>query len=118
MAWPGTLFSSMSGGPSPEPVDRVLIMNRHEIELTANGLLQPFGLYSNEQEHDSRGVGFVAHIKGAASRQIIEDAERILRHMTHSRRLRPGCEENTGDGVDPDRCCRTPSPQGRPPRPQ
>ena len=72
-------------------------MKRHEIELTANGLPQSHGLYSNEQEHDSCGVGFVAHIKGEASRQIIEDAERILRHMTH--RGACGCEENTGDGA-------------------
>ncbi len=55
------------------------------------------GLYSSEFEHDSCGVGFVAHIKGVASHQIILDAERINRHMTH--RGACGCEENTGDGA-------------------
>lgn len=54
------------------------------------------GLYDPENEHDSCGVGFVAHIKGQPSHQIILDADRILRHMTH--RGACGCEENTGDG--------------------
>ncbi|HWL08452.1 MAG TPA: glutamate synthase central domain-containing protein, partial [Planctomicrobium sp.] len=55
------------------------------------------GLYSSEFEHDSCGVGFVAHIKGIPSHQIVLDAERINRHMTH--RGACGCEENTGDGA-------------------
>jgi glutamate synthase (NADPH/NADH) large chain len=72
-------------------------MQRHEVELTPTGMPQSHGLYVAETEHDSCGVGFVAHIKGAASRQIIDDADRILRHMTH--RGACGCEENTGDGA-------------------
>jgi len=55
------------------------------------------GLYRPENEHDSCGVGFVAHIKGLRSRQIIDDADRILRHMVH--RGACGCEANTGDGA-------------------
>ncbi len=55
------------------------------------------GLYDPANEHDSCGVGFVAHIKGQASHQIILDADQILRHMTH--RGACGCEENTGDGA-------------------
>ena len=55
------------------------------------------GLYDPAHEHDSCGVGFVAHIKGHRSRQIIDDANRILRHMVH--RGACGCEENTGDGA-------------------
>ncbi|QDU40520.1 Ferredoxin-dependent glutamate synthase 1 [Maioricimonas rarisocia] len=58
---------------------------------------QAHGLYSPDNEHDSCGVGFVAHIKGQASHQIVLDADRILRHMTH--RGACGCEENTGDGA-------------------
>jgi glutamate synthase (NADPH/NADH) large chain len=42
-------------------------------------------------------VGFTAHIKGQASHQIVLDADRMLRHMTH--RGACGCEENTGDGA-------------------
>jgi glutamate synthase (NADPH) large chain len=56
-----------------------------------------YGLYDPAYEHDSCGVGFVAHIKGERSRQIIDDASRILVHMTH--RGACGCEENTGDGA-------------------
>jgi glutamate synthase (NADPH) large chain len=55
------------------------------------------GLYDPANEHDSCGVGFVAHIKGEASHQIILDADCILQHMTH--RGACGCEENTGDGA-------------------
>jgi len=57
----------------------------------------PHGLYDPANEHDSCGVGFVANIKGVRSRQIIDDADRILRHMTH--RGACGCEPNTGDGA-------------------
>ncbi len=55
------------------------------------------GLYDPEFEHDSCGVGFVAHIQGQRSRQNVDDALRILRHMTH--RGACGCETNTGDGA-------------------
>ncbi len=61
------------------------------------GFPEDHGLYSSDYEHDSCGVGFVAHIKGVPSHQIILDAERINRHMTH--RGACGCEENTGDGA-------------------
>ncbi len=63
----------------------------------ADGFPQPHGLYHPDNEHDSCGVGFVAHIKGQASHQIVLDADRILKHMTH--RGACGCEENTGDGA-------------------
>ena len=48
-------------------------------------------------EHDSCGVGFVANIKGLASREIMEDAYLINSRMDH----RGGCgfEANTGDGA-------------------
>ncbi len=55
------------------------------------------GLYDPANEHDSCGVGFVAHIKGEASHQILLDAEEILRNMDH--RGACGCETNTGDGA-------------------
>jgi glutamate synthase (NADPH/NADH) large chain len=67
------------------------------LSLQANGLPKAHGLYDPANEHDSCGVGFVAHIKGEPSRQIIDDANRILRHMVH--RGACGCEENTGDGA-------------------
>jgi len=55
------------------------------------------GLYDPANEHDSCGVGFVAHIKGEPSHQILRDAEEILRNMDH--RGACGCEANTGDGA-------------------
>ncbi len=55
------------------------------------------GLYDPANEHDSCGVGFVAHIKGVRSHQILQDAEEVLRSMDH--RGACGCEANTGDGA-------------------
>jgi len=72
--------------------------------MTTSNARQPWkhhppahGLYDPRNEHDSCGVGFVAHIRGERSRQIIDDADRILCHMTH--RGACGCEPNTGDGA-------------------
>ena len=55
------------------------------------------GLYDPANETENCGVGFVAHIKGQASHQIVEDADHILRRMVH--RGACGCEANTGDGA-------------------
>src|SRR5215218_1936777 len=55
------------------------------------------GLYRPEFEHDSCGVGFVAHIKGQRSHKIIEDADHLLCRMDH--RGARGAEPNTGDGA-------------------
>jgi len=76
--------SSAPAPPSPKAVFR-------------NGRPRKYGLYDPANEHDSCGVGFVAHIKGQRSRQIIDDSLHMLNHMTH--RGACGCEENTGDGA-------------------
>ena len=55
------------------------------------------GLYRPEYEHDSCGVGFVAHVKGERSHQIIRDADHLLCRMDH--RGARGAEPNTGDGA-------------------
>ena len=55
------------------------------------------GLYSPDQERDSCGVGFIAHVKGQPSHQIIRDAEHLLCRMDH--RGARGAEENSGDGA-------------------
>ena len=55
------------------------------------------GLYDPANEKDSCGVGFVAHIKGQRSHQIVLDADQVLRNMDH--RGACGCEANTGDGA-------------------
>ena len=62
-----------------------------------NGRPGKYGLYDPANEHDSCGVGFVAHIKGQRSRRIIDDSLHMLNHMTH--RGACGCEANTGDGA-------------------
>ncbi|UCB54227.1 MAG: glutamate synthase large subunit [Thiotrichales bacterium] len=61
------------------------------------GLPEKQGLYDPALEKDSCGVGFVAHIKGEASHQIVLDADHILQRMVH--RGGCGCEANTGDGA-------------------
>ena len=61
------------------------------------GFPKKHGLYNPAYEHDSCGVGFIAHIKGRRSHQIILDANEILCHMDH--RGARGAEENTGDGA-------------------
>ncbi|MHB1157000.1 MAG: glutamate synthase large subunit [Phycisphaerales bacterium] len=65
--------------------------------MTLSQYPQPHGLYDPRFEHDSCGVGFVAHIKGERSHKIVEDADTILRNMDH--RGACGCEANTGDGA-------------------
>lgn len=55
------------------------------------------GLYDPANETENCGVGFVAHIKGQPSHQIILDADHMARRMEH--RGACGCETNTGDGA-------------------
>src|SRR5262245_34314134 len=66
-------------------------------EPKSTGLPPAQGLYRPEFEHDSCGVGFVAHIKGKRSHKIIEDADHLLCRMDH--RGARGAEPNTGDGA-------------------
>ena len=66
-------------------------------DLRHRGIPEAHGMYDPAFEHDSCGVGFVAHIKGQRSHQIVKDADEILRRMTH--RGACGCEPNTGDGA-------------------
>ena len=61
------------------------------------GLPPAHGLYRPDQEHDSCGVGFVAHIKGQRSHQILRDADHLLCRMDHHGAR--GAEPNTGDGA-------------------
>ena len=61
------------------------------------GYPKKHGLYDPAHEHDSCGVGFVAHIKGERSHQIVDDAYVVLKSMEH--RGACGCEQNTGDGA-------------------
>lgn len=55
------------------------------------------GLYRKDFEHDSCGIGFVAHIRGEKSHNIIRQGLDVLRNMTH--RGAEGADRNTGDGA-------------------
>jgi len=55
------------------------------------------GLYDPSAEHDACGVGFVVHIKGRRSHDIVQKALQVLVNLEH--RGACGCEENTGDGA-------------------
>ena len=59
--------------------------------------LQDTGLYSSEQEHDACGVGFVAHIKGIKSHDIVQNALKILENLDH--RGAEGADTLMGDGA-------------------
>jgi glutamate synthase (NADPH/NADH) large chain len=56
-----------------------------------------FGLYDPSHEHDACGVGFVAHIKGQKSRDIVQRALSLLIRMRH--RGATGRDPLTGDGA-------------------
>ena len=55
------------------------------------------GLYDPAFEHESCGVGFVAHMKGIQSHSILTDAHEVLRNMDH--RGAVGADANSGDGA-------------------
>ncbi len=55
------------------------------------------GLYSNEHEHDSCGIGFVAHIKGKKSHEIVRRGLEVLERMEH--RGAESADNRTGDGA-------------------
>jgi glutamate synthase (NADPH) large chain len=59
--------------------------------------LQDHGLYSSASEHDACGLGFVAHIKGKKSHEIIQGALKILENLDH--RGAVGADKLMGDGA-------------------
>ncbi|MDR1029279.1 MAG: glutamate synthase large subunit [Treponema sp.] len=54
------------------------------------------GLYRQEDEHDSCGIGFVADIKGRASHSIVQRGLAVLERMEH--RGAESADNKTGDG--------------------
>ena len=55
------------------------------------------GLYDPRFEHDSCGVGFVAHLKGEKSHAIVRNGIQVLENLSH--RGACGCDPETGDGA-------------------
>ncbi|MEI7812370.1 MAG: glutamate synthase large subunit [Ignavibacteria bacterium] len=62
-----------------------------------SGFPEQQGLYYPEFEKDSCGVGFVTHIKGEKSHEIIRNGIKILESLSH--RGACGCDPLTGDGA-------------------
>ena len=70
----------------------VALTHAQEVDhLTKNGL------YAGSQEHDACGVGFVAHIKGKKSHDIVKNALQILQNLDH--RGAVGADKLMGDGA-------------------
>ncbi|HEU0282903.1 MAG TPA: hypothetical protein VFQ99_03900, partial [Gallionella sp.] len=55
------------------------------------------GLYDPRQERDACGVGFVAHIKGKPSHDMVRQGLQILENLTH--RGAVGADPLAGDGA-------------------
>ncbi len=55
------------------------------------------GLYHPDLEHDNCGVGFVAHMRGERSHELVHQAIQVLVNLEH--RGACGCDPETGDGA-------------------
>ena len=62
-----------------------------------SGLPEAQGLYNPANEHDNCGIGFVAHIKGQKSHDIVRRGLEVLANMDH--RGATGADAKTGDGA-------------------
>ena len=65
--------------------------------MQTHGLPSKQGLYDPQFEHDACGVGFVVHMKGRKSHEIVQQGLTILLNLDH--RGAVGAEVNTGDGA-------------------
>lgn len=83
--------------PVKNNVDLIDPKHPSKIITTANNQPIRQGMYFPDREKDSCGVGFICHIKGQSSRQIVDNAREINCCMTH--RGGQGYEKNTGDGA-------------------
>ncbi len=58
---------------------------------------QAFGLYDPAHEHDACGVGFVAHMRGRKSHEMVQQGLQILKNLDH--RGAVGADPLMGDGA-------------------
>ena len=65
--------------------------------MSFNAIPDQQGLYDPRNEHDACGVGFIAHIKGQKSHDIVAKGLEILRNLTH--RGAVGADPLAGDGA-------------------
>jgi glutamate synthase domain-containing protein 1 len=68
-----------------------------ELKKTPLGWPQPQGLWDPSHEKDSCGVGFIAHLKGKRSHDIIQKTLTMNTQMIH--RGASGSDPDTGDGA-------------------
>ncbi|MFV1921258.1 MAG: glutamate synthase-related protein [Methylotenera sp.] len=71
-------------------------INPHNVQLTGSVPAKQ-GLYNPKNEHDACGVGFVAHIKGKKSHEIVLQGLQLLTNLTH--RGATGYDPKLGDGA-------------------
>lgn len=84
--------------PSEEIVQASTAANEDRAARAATcGLPAKQGLYDPKNEHDACGVGFIAHMKGRKSHQIVKDGLFILENLTH--RGAVGADPLMGDGA-------------------
>ncbi len=69
----------------------------HSNNMRHTGLPDKQGLYDPAYEHDSCGVGFVVHIKGEKSYDIVKKGVTVLKNLSH--RGAQGADPKTGDGA-------------------
>ncbi|HYS70052.1 MAG TPA: hypothetical protein VEM14_07395, partial [Gemmatimonadaceae bacterium] len=55
------------------------------------------GLYDPAYEHDACGIGFIAHIHGVRSRDVVEKSIQLLQNLSH--RSAVAADSCTGDGA-------------------
>ena len=85
----------------PSPSQKAAVRNSTQTlpvkRAGVSGLPERQGLYDPRNEHDACGVGFVAHMRGEKSHQIIEDGLFMLENLTH--RGAVGADPLMGDGA-------------------
>ena len=74
-----------------------LVIFNEEQRVSHSSLPVQQGLYDPRHEHDACGVGFVAHIKGEQSHDMIRHGLQILTNLTH--RGAVGADPLAGDGA-------------------
>ena len=90
----------MHQGSGDQMKGRVTSLARENVRQDDHaGYIRPGrqGLYDPRYEHDACGVGFVAHIKGKPSHEIVRQGLRILENLTH--RGAVGADPQAGDGA-------------------
>ncbi len=71
--------------------------NRTTRKTKAAGSPAAQGLYDPRNEHDACGVGFIAHMKGKKSHQVVASGLQMLENLTH--RGAVGADPLMGDGA-------------------